>query len=256
VIRSRMKKTNPYNQKDFVRDEYKTAARDVVNTVKDPTELHQKAVKTQEAEVRSVLSRQSREFCSFAYRGGRHEVWRVVNYINVKQKVVSQPIANYINVELDDTVKHVVAEDMLRPLSLSKDNVTMHSNDFNDGEMLVMYCVVMEVVAVEYVEVEDTLSPLSLTKDSVMMCSCDDDNTEKEEVLAELTEQLRVFPPISGLRGGRAEGRGEAHCEGADRQGQQGVQGGLADFGCFGRCRGSASFDPRLPGVLDANQSS
>ena len=84
------------------------------------------------------------------------------------------------------------------------------------------------------------------------MCSCGDDNTEKEEVLAELTEQLRVFPPTSGLRGGRAEGRAEAHREGAGGREQLGVQGGLADVGCFGRCRGSASFDPRLPGVVDA----
>jgi hypothetical protein len=138
------------------------------------------------------------------------------------------------------------------PLSLAKENVPKHSNDSNDVETLVMYSVVMEVVAVEYVEVEDTLMPLSLTKDSVMMCSCGNDNTKKEEVLAELTEQLRVFPPTSGLRGGLAEGRGEAHREGAGGREQLGVQGGLADVGCFGRCRGSASFDPRLPGVLDA----
>jgi hypothetical protein len=255
-MRSRMQKTNPHKQTDFLRDKYMTAAREVVDTVKDPTELHQKAVTTREAQVRDVQSRE-REFYSFANRGGKHEVWGVVNYIDEMNKVVRQPIANYIKVEYGDAVKHVVAEDMPRPLRLAKENVMKHNDDFNDGEMLEMNCcVVKEIVAAKYVEVEDTLSPLILAKDSVMLCSCDGDNTEKEDILAELTVQLRVFPPTSGLRGGRAEGRGEAHREGADGQEQLGVQGRLADVGCFGRCRGSASFDPRLPGVLDANQLS
>ena len=67
-MRSRMKKTNPQMQKDSVRDVYKTVARKVVDTVRDPTELHQKAVKKREAEVRDV---QSTEICSFTYRGGK-----------------------------------------------------------------------------------------------------------------------------------------------------------------------------------------
>ena len=63
-----------------------------------------------------------------------------------------------------------------------------------------------------------------------MMCSWDDDNMEKEEVLVELTEQLGVFPPTRVLRGGQAEGRGEAHREGAEGQGQPGgVQGRQED---------------------------
>jgi hypothetical protein len=60
-------------------------ARKVVDMVRDPTELNQKAVKTREAEVRDV---QSREICSFAYRGGKHEVRGVVNYIDEMNKVV------------------------------------------------------------------------------------------------------------------------------------------------------------------------
>ena len=59
---------NPsHKQKDLPEDEYNTAVRKVVDMVKEPTETHQKAVKTREAEVRDVLSRQSREFRSFAY---------------------------------------------------------------------------------------------------------------------------------------------------------------------------------------------
>jgi hypothetical protein len=109
----------------------------VVDTVTDPTEPDQKTVKTREAEVRDV---QSREFYSFATRGGKHEVQRGEFYINVKRgkiyinvkkgeiyvnmkEVVSQPIANYIVVEYGDAVKHVVAEDMLRPLRLAKENM-------------------------------------------------------------------------------------------------------------------------------------
>ena len=61
--------------------------------------------------------------------------------------------------------------------------------------MLVMYCVVLEIMAAKYVEVEDMLWPLSLAKDIVMMRSSYYDSTGTEEVLAELTEQLEVFPP-------------------------------------------------------------
>ena len=111
----------------------------------------------------------------------------------------------------------------------------MHSNGFNDGEMLVKYCVVMEIMAAKYVEEEDMLRPLSLPKDIVMIRSSNYDNTGTEEVLAELTEQLEVFPPTGVLRGGRAEGHGEAHREREDGQGQLGVQGRLADVGSFGR---------------------
>jgi hypothetical protein len=83
-------------------------------TVTDPTEPHQKAVKMQEAEVRDV---KSREFCSFATRGGKHKVRRGEFYINVKRDkiyinvkkgevyinetkmVVSQPITNNLMTE-------------------------------------------------------------------------------------------------------------------------------------------------------------
>ena len=57
----------------------------------------------------------------------------VVNYI-------IQPIANYIVVEYGVAVK---------------ENVMMHSNGFNDGDMLVMYCVVIEIMAAKYMEAED-----------------------------------------------------------------------------------------------------
>jgi hypothetical protein len=120
---SKMKRTNPHKQKDYLGKWHKTAVRMVEDMVTDPTEPHMKTVKTREAEVRKVLSRQSREFCSFAYRGGKHKVQRVENYIKV---------------EFNDAVKHVVAEDMPWPLSLAMENVTMHSNDSNDVEMLVI----------------------------------------------------------------------------------------------------------------------
>ena len=94
-MRGRMKKTNLHKQNDFVRDEYNTAAREVVDTVKDPTELHQKAVTMREAQVRDVQSRE-REFYSFTNSGGKHEMRGVVNYIDEMKKVVSQPIAKYI----------------------------------------------------------------------------------------------------------------------------------------------------------------
>jgi hypothetical protein len=67
---SKMKKNAPHKQKDYPEGVQKTAARMVEDMVTDPTEPHQKAVKTQEAEVRDV---QLREFCSFATRGGKHE---------------------------------------------------------------------------------------------------------------------------------------------------------------------------------------
>jgi hypothetical protein len=127
---------------------------------------------------------QSREFCSFATRGGNHEVRRgefYINmerdeiYINVKKGevfnemkvVVSQPFAIYIVEEDGVAVKHVVAEDMLRPLTHAKENMMMHGDDFNKEEMLVKYCV--KIVAMKYVKVEDMLWPLSFTKDIVMM---------------------------------------------------------------------------------------
>jgi hypothetical protein len=119
----------------------------------------------------------------------------VVDYINVKQKVVRQPIANYIVVEYSVAVKQVVAEDMLRPLSIANEYVVKHGYNFDDEEMLVEYCVVTDIVAVKYVEVEDMLRPLSLTKDIVMMRSSDNGNTGREEVLVKLTEHLEVFPP-------------------------------------------------------------
>ena len=194
---SKMKKNAPHKQKDYPEGVHKTAVRMVEDTVKDPTEPHRKAVKTQEAEVRDV---QSREFCSFATRGGKYEVWRGEFYINVERDEIYINVKKgevYINemkkVEEDGVaVKHVLAEDMPRPLSHAKQNVMMHGDDFNEEEMLVKYCV--EIVAVNYVEVEDMLRPLSLTKDIVMMRSCDYDNTEREEVLAELTEQHEVLP--------------------------------------------------------------
>ena len=55
-MRSRMKKANPHMQKDILRDKYKTAVRMVEDMVKDPTETHQKTVKTREAEVRNVFT--------------------------------------------------------------------------------------------------------------------------------------------------------------------------------------------------------
>jgi hypothetical protein len=141
-------------------------------------------------------------------------------------------------VEYCVAVKHVVAEDMPRPLSNANENVMMHGADFNNGEMLVMYWVVLEIMAAKYVEVEDMLWPLSLAKDIVMMRSSYYDNTGTEEVLVDLTEQLEVFPPTQRqmkyevteqqeiikkveryfmggweVRGDRAAGRGEVHCE-------------------------------------------
>jgi len=55
-------------------------------------------------------------------------------------------------------------------------------------------------------------------------------NGGTEEVLAELTEQLGVFPPARELRGGRVEGRDEVHREGAEgHQVQDGALGGRED---------------------------
>ena len=65
-------KNTPHKQKDYLGNWHKTAVRMVEDTVTDPTEPQQKTVKTREAEVRNVLSRQSREFCSFATQGGKH----------------------------------------------------------------------------------------------------------------------------------------------------------------------------------------
>jgi hypothetical protein len=134
---------NPsHKQKDLPEDEYKTAVRKVVDMVKEPTETHQKAVKTREAEVGDM---QSRRFCSFATRGGKHELRRGEFYINVKkgeiyineEKVVRRPNTNYIMVE-PVAVKRVEAVDMLlQPLSPAKEYVMMLSNDSNDGEGLV-----------------------------------------------------------------------------------------------------------------------
>jgi uncharacterized protein YktB (UPF0637 family) len=121
---SEMKKTAPHKQKDYSEGMHKTTVRMVEDTVTDPTEPHQKAVKTQEAEVRDV---QSREFCSFATRGGKHEVRRgefyidkkrdkiYINvkkgevYINEMKKVVSQPFSIYIVEDDGVALKHVVA---------------------------------------------------------------------------------------------------------------------------------------------------
>ena len=91
---------------------------------------------------------------------------------------------------------------------------------------------VVQYVAVESAraEVEDRFSaPLSLTRVSVTRDSSE--YSIREEVLAEqLTEQLEVFPPARELRGGRVEGRGEAHREGAEGQRlQEAVLGGQED---------------------------
>ena len=92
---------------------------------------------------------QSREFSSFAILRGKHEVRGVVNYINEMKKVVSQPITNNVMVKYSVAVKHMEAVDMLRPLSLAKENMMMRSNNFNEGEMLVMIYAVKEIVAVK-----------------------------------------------------------------------------------------------------------
>ena len=55
-----------------------------------------------------------------------------MNYINEMKKVVSQPITNNVMVEYSVAVKHMEAVDMLRPLSLAKENVMMQGNDFNE----------------------------------------------------------------------------------------------------------------------------
>ena len=59
LLEDKMKKNTPHKQKDLPEDVYKTAVREVVDMVEEPTEPHQKAVKTREAEFREV---QSREF--------------------------------------------------------------------------------------------------------------------------------------------------------------------------------------------------
>jgi hypothetical protein len=95
----------------------------------------------------------------------------------------------------------------------------------------VVNSVVVQSEPVKSARVEDRLrAPLSLTRVTVTGDSSDYDNTETEEVLAELAEQLEVFPPTKKLRGGRSEGCGEVHCEGAEGHQVQGrVLGGQED---------------------------
>jgi hypothetical protein len=159
---SKMKKITPHEQKDYLGKRHKTTVRMVEDMVTDPTEPHMKTVKTQEAEVRNLLGRQSREFCSFAIPGGKLGVRRGKIYIVLKKGEI------YIVVK-----KGEIYINMMK------------------GEV---YSVVMQYVAVKSAVVEDMSGvPLSLTSDSVTGDSSDYSN--REEVLAEPGMRLVVFPP-------------------------------------------------------------
>ena len=83
----------------------------------------------------------------------------------------------------------------------------------------VVNSVVVQSEPVKSARVEDRLrAPLSLTRVSMTGDSSNYNNNETEEVLAELTEQLEVFPPTKELQGGQAEGRGEVHRVSAEGQ--------------------------------------
>jgi hypothetical protein len=235
LLEDKMKKNTPHKQKDLPEDVYKTAVREVVDMVEEPTEPHQKAVKTREAEVRDV---QSRRFCSFATQGGKHELRRGEFYIDVKmgeiypnekKKVVRQPNTNYIMVE-PVAEKHVEAVDrQVQLLSLVKGNVMMLSEDSNDGEELEegevyinvkkgeIYInekkkvvrqpntnyIMVEPVYEKHVEAVDRqVQLLSLVKGNVMMLSSDsNDGEELEEGKVYINVKKVVsLPTIKNIR--------------------------------------------------------
>jgi hypothetical protein len=89
--------------------------------------------------------------------------------------------------------------------------------------------------------------PLNLTKDIVMMRSSEYDYTGTEEVLAELTEQLKVFPPAQRNKKYEvAERKGVVKCIMRIKLKDKEVK-----LRSLARCRGPASSNSCPGGVLD-----